>query len=139
MPEFVFSACICNYTACDFDNIPGTLLCKGREECLCIEEKFCCATNVEHYPIGLIKEDGFLCKIGLPCCTCGLKIPDKLCLGEGNCLCCRAAAALPFTDPVSAPVCAICAFSIIPEMGFMKPPPGSTESGAPPTSEEMLR
>ena len=84
----------------------------------------------------MIKEEGFICKVGLPCCTCGLKIPDKLCLGTGECLCCKQAQALPFVDPVSAPVCAICGFQIMPEMGFMKPPPGA---GAPPASNEMAR
>jgi len=83
----------------------------------------------------LVKEDGFICKLGLPCCTYGLKMPDKLCLGTGECLCMKSAAALPFTGPVPKPVCAICAFQIMPEMGFMKPPP----SGAPPEATEMDR
>jgi len=131
MPEFMFSACICQYTSCDFGNIPGTLLCTGSNECLCIEEKFCCAAG-EKFPIGVIKDEGFILKLGLPCCTCGLKMPDKLCLAEQACLCMKMAAALPFTGPVSKPVCAICAFSLMPEMGFMTPPPSG---GAPPAAE----
>jgi len=123
MPEFVFSAFICDYLSCNFDNIPGLILCKGKSEFLCIEEKICLAGGEDQFPIGLIKEDGFICKLGLPCCTMGLKIPDKLCLRDGECLCMKGAGALPFAGPVPAPVCAICAFSLIPEMGLMKPPP----------------
>ena len=82
----------------------------------------------------LVKEDGFILKCGLPCCTLGLKVPDKLCLGVGECLCTKSAAALPFTGPVSAPVCAICGFSIMPQVGCMKPPPGGS-----PSSVEMAR
>ena len=127
---------ICNYTTCNFDNIPGYILCKGTSEFLCLEEKGCCAAGEEQFPIGLIKEDGFIVKCGLPCCSLGLKIPDKLCLQEGSCLCTRTAAALPFVAPVSAPVCAICGFSIMPEVGLMKPPPGG---GAPAITENMER
>jgi hypothetical protein len=123
--EFVCNACICNYTSCNLDNIPGLILCKGTNECLCIEEKVCCAAGEKPFPFGIVKSDGFIIQLGLPCCTCGLKFPDKLCLGSGECLCCKTAAALPFTDPVPVPVCAICAFSLMPEVGLMKAPPGA--------------
>jgi len=136
MPEFVFSATICNYTSCNFDNIPGIILCKGTSEFLCIEEKGCLVAGEEQFPIGLIKEDGFICKLGLPCCTYGLKMPDKLCLGTGECLCIKSAAALPFVGPVPKPMCAICAFSLMPEVGLMKPPPAA---GAPQAGETMER
>jgi len=129
MPEFVFSACICNYTSCNFDDIPGLILCKGTNEFLCIEEQLCLAGGEPQFPIGLIKEDKFICKLGLPCCTMGLKVPDKLCLGTGQCLCIKSGAAFPFTGPVPALVCAICGFSLAPEVGFMKPPPGGAPAG----------
>ena len=74
MPEMVFSACICCYNACDFDNI--LILCKGGGTCICCEEKMCLAAGEPQFPIGVIKEDGFIFKFGLPCCTMGLKMPD---------------------------------------------------------------
>jgi hypothetical protein len=42
----------------------------------------------------------------------------------------------PRASAVGKPVCAICAFSIMPEQGCMKPPPGG---GAPPAAIEMAR
>ena len=51
--QFVFSATICNYTACDLDNIPGVILCKGTNEFLCIEEKACLVAGEEKFPIGV--------------------------------------------------------------------------------------
>ena len=62
---------------------------------------FCsCAAGEEQFPIGLISQDGFICKVGLPCCTCGLKMPDMkdLISGEGQCLCCLGRAQFPFGD-----------------------------------------
>ena len=47
----------------------------------------------------------------------------------------KGAGALPFAGPVPAPVRAICAFSLIPEMGLMKPPP----PGGSPEATEMER
>jgi len=140
MPEFMFSGTICHMTTCDLGNIPGVMLCKGSNEFLCLESKACLAAG-DQYPIGLIKEDGFICKLGLPCCTYGLKIPDKLCLGKGECLCMKSAQACPFVSPITKPVCAICAFQLMPQMGFMKPPPESikVDGGAPPEGEAMER
>jgi hypothetical protein len=48
--------------------------CKCTNECLCIEEKCCVAANETPHPIGLVKDDKFLLKLGLPCCTCGIKV-----------------------------------------------------------------
>ena len=138
-PQFVFSACICNYMAIDLANIPGLILCKGTNEFLCIEKKLCCAANEPQFEIGLIKDDAFIIKFGLPCCTCGLKVPDKLCLGEGQCLCCKSAAALPFTGPVPEPICAICALSLLPKVEFMASPPAPGLMGGAPPAVEMKR
>ena len=126
----VYSATICCYDAVDMDDI--LIGCKGKQEMLCLQEEGCCAANAESYPVGVIKEDNMLLKLGLPCCTCGLKVPEVLILGESHFLCCKRAAAFPFKDPVPSAMCTICFFSILPEMGLFKPPPGG---GAPAVSE----
>jgi len=130
MPPCVFSACICCYNACDMDEI--LILCKGGGTCICCEEKMCCAASEDQFPIGMIKEDGFVCKLGLPCCTLGLKVPDMkdLISTSGQCLCVKGVAQFPFGDKVAGPTCAICFLSLVPKVGFMQPPPG----GAPETA-----
>ena len=76
-------------------------------------------------------------KCGVPCCTYGLLMP-KLCIAaEGKMCCVKTAGAFPFAGPVPGPVCAVCGFSCMPEMGFMKPPPAA--KGAPTKAEEMER
>jgi len=127
MPACVYSACICCSTACDLDNI--LILCKGGGTCICCEEKMCCAAGEDQFPIGMIKEDGFICKIGLPCCSFGLKVPDMkdLISTEGQCLCAKAVAQFPFGDKVKEPVCAICFVSLLPKFGVMEPPAGAPE------------
>jgi len=98
----MFSATICNYTEIDTDDI--LMGCKGQEEMLCMKEEFCLAANEEMFPIGMVKEDKTICKLGLGICTYALKMPEVCVLGEGKCLCCRGAAACPFKDPVPKPV-----------------------------------
>ncbi|EOD22254.1 hypothetical protein EMIHUDRAFT_207436 [Emiliania huxleyi CCMP1516] len=116
----LFSACICCINEMDTTDI--LILCKGAQEFLCIEEKVCLAADTEHFPIGLIKEDGMICKVGLPCCTCGLKVPEVLIKGEGQCLCCKNKASFPFVEEyVAKPVCAICFIALIPNFGICKP------------------
>ena len=48
--------------------------CRGTNECLCIEKKCCCAANEEQMGIGLIDDPSFILKLGLPCCSCGIKV-----------------------------------------------------------------
>ena len=121
--------------ALDFDKI--LVLGSGAGTCICLEEKCCLAANEEKFPIGIIKEDGFIVKCGLPCCTMGLKMPDTkdLISSEGRCLCCHSVAQFPFGDKVSKPVCAVCFLQCLPEVGCAKPGPG----GAPPTGTTMER
>jgi len=164
-PEFLFSATICCYSSVDLEKI--LILGRGESTFICIEEKFCCAANDTPLPVGMVKEDGFICKLGLYCCTAGLKKPDtkNLISGVSHMLCFKSVAQFPFGDKgafappplislrhncsfeglraraprasaVGKPVCAICAFSIMPETGCMKPPPGG---GAPPAAIEMAR
>jgi len=72
MVKGMFSGCICCFNEIDTDDI--LIGCKGTNECLCLEEKCCIAANEEPHPIGLISEDNFILKLGLPCCTCGIKV-----------------------------------------------------------------
>ena len=98
MPEMMYSGCICGYSALNFDKI--FVLCKGSSTCICLEEKFCLAAGEPQFPIGMIKEDGFICKVGLPCCTTGLKMPDTkdLISNDAEFLCMRSVAQFPFGD-----------------------------------------
>lgn len=132
----MYSGCICGYSALNFDKI--FMLCKGSGTCICVEQKQCLAAGEPQFPIGMIKEDGFICKVGLPCCTFGLKTPDMkdLISSDAECLCLRSVAQFPFGDKVSKPVCAVCFLQCLPEVGCMKPGPGG---GAPPAAETMER
>lgn len=130
----VYSACICCYSAFNMSDM--MMGCAGQEEFLCIEAKACLGAG-EAFPVGMIKEDGFICKIGLPCCTYGLKMPQVLCLGAGQCLCCKSAAAFPFKDPVPGPICAVCCLQCLPNAGCAKP--ATKGGGAPNASTEMER
>jgi len=136
MPEMVCNACICCYNTCDFDNI--LILCNGGGTCICCEEKCCLAANVDSFEIGMIKQDGFICKLGLPCCTCGLKMPDMadLLSAEGQCLCVKAMAQFPFGDKIKEPVCSVCFIMCMPKMGKIMAPP---DGGAPPSGTTMER
>ena len=98
MPEMMYSGCICGYSALNFDKI--FMLCKGSGTCICLEEKACLAAGEPQFPVGMIKEDGFICKVGLPCCTLGLKTPDTkdLISSDTECLCIRSVAQFPFGD-----------------------------------------
>ena len=139
MPCQVYSACICCYSAC---NVKDMMIgCKETGECLCIESKACLGIG-EPFPIGMIKEDGFICKIGLPCCTTGLLMPKVLCLSAAQCLCIKSAASFPFKDPVPGPICAVCCIQCMPNVGIMKPPMKVTskvEGGGPLAPAEMVR
>ena len=95
----------------------------------------CLAANATAFQVGMIQEEGFICKIGLPCCTFGLKKPTVLCLGTGKCLCIKQAAAFPFAaGTVDGPVCAICCLQCAPNMGCAKP---AIKVGGGPVTPEM--
>jgi len=132
MPECVYSACICCYSSIDLDKI--LVCCKGGGTCICLEEHCCIAANEKPFEIGLIKQEGFIFKLGLPCCTCGLKVPDMkdLISSSGQCLCFKQVAQFPFGDQVGAPICAVCFLQCFPNTGCLQPPPGG--AGAPPAA-----
>jgi hypothetical protein len=127
MPQqFMFSGCICCYNGCDLDNI--MLCCKGSQDCLCLTNEHCCAANVDPYGIGMVTDEANkeICKIGLYCCTCGLKVPEVLCSGATHCLCLVDVQSFPFdSDYVAEPVYAYCCLQCLPELGCAKPYPNS--------------
>jgi hypothetical protein len=90
----VFAGCPCCHQLLWLDCMsnPG---CAGVNECVCIKEEFCCRQGVEPMPIVVGVAEGFLCKIGLPCCSCGLKVPEICMKAKGQCCCFIANAAIP--------------------------------------------
>merc|ERR1712146_432337 len=64
----------------------------------------------DNYPIGLQpKEDGIICKLGLPCCVQGLLKPDPTNLIKCgmDCLCLGMKGQFPFGGDVPGPICAV--------------------------------
>jgi hypothetical protein len=96
--EMMYSGCICCYSAFNFDKI--FVLCRQSGTCICVESKGCLAAGEPTFPVGLIQQEGFICKLGLPCCTYGLKVPDTndLISSDAVCLCARSVAQFPFGD-----------------------------------------
>ena len=113
-----------------------TVGCASKGECLCVAEECCLSASTKPFQVGVIKEDPFVFKLGLPCCTCGVKKPSVLCLGAQECLCVRQGMAFPFADPVPGPICAVCCIQCLPNMGVFKPPGGNSKvgPGAPDTA-----
>jgi hypothetical protein len=102
---------ICTTCSCNPENIPGELLidCKSCR-LICVDSACCLSATAEKHPIGVIKEDGMIFKVGLPCCAMGIMKPDmkNLIAGTGSLLCATCSAALPFGGPVPKPICAVC-------------------------------
>ncbi len=61
----------------------------------------------EQFPVGMIKEDDKICKIGLPCCVSSLFKPDmgNLVMCDGRLLCFTIAGQFPFGGPTPGPIC----------------------------------
>ena len=124
----MYSAFICQWSGFDLDDI--MIGCKGEGEFICLKQGCCCAANADKYDTGLTAPsplDMMLCKIGLPCCFYGIKMPNKFldpcCAGESQCFCLKAAQALPFGGPVPSPVCAVCFLACLPQFGCCVEPP----------------
>jgi hypothetical protein len=96
--ECVSDGMICCYDSCDCDPANLALCIRGEETCLCFDCKFCCASGDTPFPVGVVKEADYICKLGLHFFTCGLKNPDmkKLCMIDCRCLCYQWAGQLPF-------------------------------------------
>ena len=106
---------------------------KDHTEVLCLEFDFCLAANTPQFPIGLIKEEKKIIKVGLPCCALAVKIPETLCNEGFQLLFLKSGCSLPFKEPVPSPVCAFCCLQCTPNLGCAKPP--MKAGGAPPTVE----
>ena len=120
----MFSGFICCYQAVNLEHI--VLCCHGSNECLCLVNETCFAINGSHFGIGMVtdKSNKEICKIGLFCCTCGIKMPQVLCAGASQVLCCEQVQSFPFdADFVDKPVCAYLCVQCLPEFGIAKPPP----------------
>uniref|UniRef100_A0A7S3PBH6 Uncharacterized protein n=1 Tax=Amphora coffeiformis TaxID=265554 RepID=A0A7S3PBH6_9STRA len=120
----MFAGCICCYTAVNLENI--VCCCQGSNECLCLVSEHCLAVNAQPLGLGLVtnKSNGEFCKLGLFCCTLGLKMPSVLCAGATQILCCEDVQSFPFdSDYVNKPVCAYLCVQCLPECGIAKPPP----------------
>jgi hypothetical protein len=111
----VFSACFCCNTVL-WTDFPAFVGCAGLSECLCIKEEFCLKQNTEPMPCVLGVAEGFICQIGAPCCSCGLKNPDILLKSKGQCCCFIGNAALPL-DEDTPPMCAIYGLTLFPIQG----------------------
>ena len=87
--ECVFEGCICCYSICDLDTAKILICGRGEDLYICFEDKFCCVSGDTPFPVGLIKDDSYICKLGLYCYMCGLKNPDmkKLFACDYHCLC----------------------------------------------------
>ena len=109
-----------NYVTFNCSDIPGTLGCYRKGECLCLQGEDCCALTGDKslsnpHPIGMQAPNGMICKMALFCCTCGLKAPTVCCLGKGACLCGKCGCAFPFdSETVKEPLCAIYGLRILP-------------------------
>eukprot|EP00550_Attheya_septentrionalis_P001405 CAMPEP_0198288744 /NCGR_PEP_ID=MMETSP1449-20131203/7154_1 /TAXON_ID=420275 /ORGANISM="Attheya septentrionalis, Strain CCMP2084" /LENGTH=130 /DNA_ID=CAMNT_0043986951 /DNA_START=196 /DNA_END=588 /DNA_ORIENTATION=- len=96
------------------------LICKGSDECLCIVSEHCLAMGVDSLGCGMVTDESKneICKIGVPCCTLGLKKPEIVCAGVDQCLCMVGAHSFPYNDKyVGKPVCAVYCLSCAPEVG----------------------
>uniref|UniRef100_A0A7S3HLB0 Uncharacterized protein n=1 Tax=Spumella elongata TaxID=89044 RepID=A0A7S3HLB0_9STRA len=91
---YVFGALCCCNTLISTD-IAHFIGCAGISECLCIHEEFCLKANTAFMPCVIGPASGYLCKIGIPCCAFGIKIPTVLLKGKSSCFCLTTNCAFP--------------------------------------------
>jgi len=158
MGPCVWSGCICCYSGMDLATCPPkTILCEGKGRFVCWEGDCCMANGKEQFPVGMIKEDGKVCKLGLPCCVQSLFKPEptNLVAFGWDCLCIELKGQFPFGGDTPEPICAVygaqCALKDgKPVFACCNPPyePGAfqwvkeiqqTKVGSPPAAEEMAR
>merc|ERR1711988_216647 len=73
----VVSGFICCYSGCDVSTCPPkTILCDGIGRFVCWEGECCAANGKEPFQVGMVKEEGKICKLGLPCCVQSLFKPE---------------------------------------------------------------
>ena len=114
----VFSACCCcnALISTDFAKVIG---CSATNECCCLKEE--CCLKVGEKPMDCLVgkaviSELMICKIGLPCCSIGLKKPKPLCKGHGECCCFRNNLALP-PDSDTPSIFALYGLSCYPKQG----------------------
>jgi hypothetical protein len=65
---------------------------------------------------------GEICRVALPCISCGIKKPTVLAKGKAHVLCCLQQASFPFdSEFVPGPICAVCCLQCVPNMGCAQP------------------
>ena len=95
----IFKGVLCSYCALDFKDIK--LGCKRSEECLCCVDETCIHADLDdNLGIGLVTDPSNkeFCKLGLFCCSLGLKMPTTLCNGACHFLVIKTANSLPFDE-----------------------------------------
>jgi hypothetical protein len=121
---------ICCYVGLDVTTCPpSTILCDGELRLICIDLMCCLAQGKEQMPVGMVKEDGKICKVSLPIISASAFNPDmsNLIKLDGNLLCIKAAGQLPFGGPTPGPICSC------------KPPPRHTHQPLTPTHPSHAR
>jgi hypothetical protein len=119
------NACICCYTACDFEDFVFGY--KSSGDCLCLRSACCLAIGADSLGCGLTTDEdkGECCKLSCIIYEYALVDPQVLCSKAEQCLCFQNVASLPFQDDyLSECVCASCFIQCAPECGCcVKPPP----------------
>ncbi|KAJ1430400.1 hypothetical protein B484DRAFT_361353 [Ochromonadaceae sp. CCMP2298] len=90
----VFNSCICCASGL-YTTMPDCLGCSGQAECLCCVKDFCLKSGAAPMPCMAGAADGFLFKIGAPCCSVGFKAPTICCKGKNQCCCMVGAGEFP--------------------------------------------
>ena len=135
--NFMWSGCICCYNSCEMDDM--LIGCAGEGDELCIYSKVCLGVPNESnpvMPVGMVQEEGYICKISAPCCQYGCKKPTVCVSSKGQCLCMKGAASFPFNEAVPGPVCGFCGIKILPgPVGFLQP----YDAGGAPSAKVVAR
>mmetsp|Transcript_15816 Transcript_15816/g.33437 ORF Transcript_15816/g.33437 Transcript_15816/m.33437 type:complete len:199 (+) Transcript_15816:146-742(+) len=125
MGRKIFSATLCCYTACDFED--PMVGCRGKSDGICINRRVCIDPSAEGFGVGILddeKETNELFKVGAYCCTCAIKKPELKCASAGRLFCMTSAQSLPFDpDYVKEPICACCFLQCFPTVGCLKDAP----------------
>ena len=82
----VFSGCVCCYLGLDVKTCPPpTILCDGELRLICADASCCLKQGKDPFPVGLIKDSGNICKLGLYLVECSVFNPDPKDLIKLNC------------------------------------------------------
>lgn len=111
----VFSGCCCCNSVLYLD-VPACVGCSGVSECLCIREEFCVKAGTDPMPCVVGAAEGFICKLGAPCCSIALKVPDLLLKAKSQCCCFVGNAAIP-PDQDTPMMCAVYGLVCLPVQG----------------------